>query len=190
MNPCFAIIDPNTLSALALKEILWELFPDIEIISYGSMAAFSADCNHYFVHYFVSDQILLEHADEFEQLKKQTIIISLGRGQIFTDTSYKVIDISLPEKELIASILQLHQSGHPENSRCIQEDLLSSREKDVLALMVKGLINKEIADQLNISVTTVIFHRNNICDKLGTRSLGKLTIYAVLSNIIKLNDIQ
>ena len=31
----------------------------------------------------------------------------------------------------------------------------------------KGLINKEIADKLNISLTTVITHRKNITEKLG-----------------------
>ena len=66
---------------------------------------------------------------------------------------------------------------------------LSPREKDVLSLMVKGLINKEIARELNISLTTVIFHRNNICEKLQTRSLGKLTIFAVFSGIVDLNEI-
>ena len=66
---------------------------------------------------------------------------------------------------------------------------LSPREKDVLALMVKGFINKEIAEKLGISLTTVIFHRNNICDKLHTRSLGKLTIFAVFSGIVELNEI-
>ena len=66
---------------------------------------------------------------------------------------------------------------------------LSPREKEVLSLMVKGHINKEIAQQLNISLTTVIFHRNNICEKLQTRSLGKLTIFAVFSGIVDLNEI-
>ena len=58
-----------------------------------------------------------------------------------------------------------------------------------LRLMVKGMINKEMAETLGISATTVIFHRNNICDKLGTRSIGKLTIFAVLSGIIDINEI-
>ena len=46
-----------------------------------------------------------------------------------------------------------------------------------------------IAKELNISQTTVIFHRNNLCDKLGTRSIGKLTIYAVLSGIVSIKEI-
>ena len=55
--------------------------------------------------------------------------------------------------------------------------------------MIKGLINKEIAQELQISTATVIFHRNNICEKLQTRSIGKLTIFAVLSGIIDINEI-
>jgi DNA-binding CsgD family transcriptional regulator len=52
-----------------------------------------------------------------------------------------------------------------------------------------GRINKEIADELNISLSTVIFHRNNICEKLGTRSIGRLTIHAVLNNIVLMSEI-
>ena len=56
-------------------------------------------------------------------------------------------------------------------------------------LLIQGKINKEIADRLDISVTTVIFHRNNICQKLGTRSLGRLTIYAVLAGLVDIDRI-
>ena len=66
---------------------------------------------------------------------------------------------------------------------------LSPREQEVLALMVKGLINKEIAEKLGVSLPTVIFHRNNISDKLQTRSIGRLTIYAVLNGIVAISDI-
>ena len=66
---------------------------------------------------------------------------------------------------------------------------LSQREKDVLRLIVKGRLNKEVADELNISLATAIFHRNNICDKLQTRSVGKLTVMAVLSGLVDINEI-
>ena len=69
------------------------------------------------------------------------------------------------------------------------ENELSQREKEVLALIVKGHTNKEISNKLDISITTVIFHRNNICTKLQTRSVGKLTIHAVLSGIVEINEI-
>ncbi|HNZ72514.1 MAG TPA: LuxR C-terminal-related transcriptional regulator, partial [Prolixibacteraceae bacterium] len=54
---------------------------------------------------------------------------------------------------------------------------------------VRGYINKEIADKLNISKTTVISHRNNIAEKLGDRSIGRLTIYAVLNGIVDLHEL-
>jgi DNA-binding CsgD family transcriptional regulator len=66
---------------------------------------------------------------------------------------------------------------------------LSAREKEVLIMIVKGHTNKEMASKLSISLTTVIFHRNNICEKLGTRSIGRMTIYAVLSGLVEINDI-
>ena len=43
MNPCIAIIDSNTLAVMGLKEILWELFPDTEILCYGNMDSFFRD---------------------------------------------------------------------------------------------------------------------------------------------------
>lgn len=192
MTPCLAIIDSNTLSSIALKEILEEMFPGVEVLSFQSIEAFFADCNHHFVHFFVSSQMLFANAGEFDMLKKETIVLSEGPCPAVEGSGFKVIDVSLPEKELVSSILRLHETGHPGGRHPSSDPVserLSAREKDVLALMVKGHINKEIADMLDISVTTVIFHRNNICEKLGTRSLARLTIYAVISNLVSIADI-
>ncbi len=61
---------------------------------------------------------------------------------------------------------------------------LTKRETAVLVLVAKGLMNKEIADQLNVSVHTVITHRKNIMHKTGIKSVAGLTIYAMLHNLI------
>ena len=192
MNPCIAIIDPATLSRIALGDILREIFPTVEVLSFPSMADFSADCDRHFVHYFVSQDIVMANVGEFEMLKTETIILCRGGGESFVEAGFKVMDVCLPEKELIAKILHLHRTDSPETSEDSaykRTEQLSPREKQVLALMVKGLYNKEIADALGISVTTAIFHRNHICEKLGTRSVGKLTVLAVLSHIVDLDDI-
>jgi len=57
-------------------------------------------------------------------------------------------------------------------------EILSPREKEVLQLVAQGLINKEIADHLNIALTTVITHRKNIIGKLGIKTIPGLTVYA------------
>ena len=69
------------------------------------------------------------------------------------------------------------------------ESLLSPRETEVTVLLAKGRINKEIADQLNISLTTVITHRKNIMEKLGARSLVDIIIYAVVNGLVDVGEL-
>ena len=66
---------------------------------------------------------------------------------------------------------------------------LSDREKDVLIEVVRGLSNKEIADTLCISIHTVISHRKNISRKLNIHSPAGLTIYAIVNNLVDINNI-
>ncbi|MCM1519518.1 MAG: LuxR C-terminal-related transcriptional regulator [Lachnoclostridium sp.] len=67
---------------------------------------------------------------------------------------------------------------------------LSPREKEVIIGVVKGLSNKEIADKLNVSVNTVMTHRRNIASKLQIHSPAGLTIYAIVSGLINLDEIK
>jgi RNA polymerase sigma factor (sigma-70 family) len=58
-------------------------------------------------------------------------------------------------------------------------DLLTSREREVLQLLAEGLSNREIAEQLNISVKTVETHRSNMMNKLDVDSKTELVKYAL-----------
>jgi len=57
-------------------------------------------------------------------------------------------------------------------------DLLTPREIDVLKLIVQGYTNRQIGEELCISIRTVEGHRANLSDKLGTRSRVELVRYA------------
>ncbi len=61
---------------------------------------------------------------------------------------------------------------------------LSAREKEILVSVAKGKLNKEIADEFNISVYTVMTHRKNITRKTGIKTVAGLTVYAMLNNLI------
>ncbi len=107
---------------------------------------------------------------------------------------FRTVDLRRPERDLLKTFLAIHNAAHAAHGmrpRAEKEyaELLSPREKDVLALTVKGYINKEIADRLNISSATVVFHRRNICEKIGSRSIGRLTIYAVMNGIVDLREL-
>jgi FixJ family two-component response regulator len=51
---------------------------------------------------------------------------------------------------------------------------LTPREREVMALMVAGLLNKQIAGELGASETTVKIHRHNVMEKMGAGSLADL----------------
>lgn len=69
------------------------------------------------------------------------------------------------------------------------QDTLSKRERDIVACIAHGLANKEIADELCLSVHTVTTHRRNICAKLGIHSSAGLTVYAILHHLVELDDV-
>jgi DNA-binding CsgD family transcriptional regulator len=195
MDPCFAIIDRNTLSYMALKHVLQDMFNHVEVLAYNTVDEFIRDSNRHFVHFFVSSDILFLNADEFEMLKHQTTVLSTGPASNIEKAGYRLLDISLPEERIYDQLKHLQNTGRYESRNVTGNDggnllqRLSQREKDVLRLIVKGKLNKEVADELNISLATAIFHRNNICDKLQTRSVGKLTVMAVLAGLADINEI-
>lgn len=55
--------------------------------------------------------------------------------------------------------------------------------------IVKGLSNKEIAANMNVSVNTVMTHRRNIASKLKIHSPAGLTIFAIATGLVKMEDI-
>jgi two-component system response regulator NreC len=67
-----------------------------------------------------------------------------------------------------------------------QKDL-SNREMEVFKLFAEGQSNREIAEQLFISVRTVETHKNNIMKKVNTKTTVDLVKFAIKNNIIELD---
>lgn len=63
---------------------------------------------------------------------------------------------------------------------------LTTRELEILQLIVQGKSNKEIAQQLNLSVNTVSVHRANIMDALGIHKTAELVVYAIRNGLVNL----
>lgn len=99
-----------------------------------------------------------------------------------------------PPEELLDSIRTVHQGQaalHPTIAhRLIQEvkspselhsslDPLTPREMDVLRCLARGLSNREIADELTVSVRTVTTHMRNILDKLHVSNRTQAALYAL-----------
>lgn len=62
---------------------------------------------------------------------------------------------------------------------------MTEREREILALMVEGLSNNEIADRLIVSQSTVKFHVSNVLSKLGVASRTEAVALAVKHKLVK-----
>lgn len=100
-------------------------------------------------------------------------------------------DVIGPYDEPVNIIKKMRAALEPrQDSPKSEGEELSQREKEILVCVAKGMLNKEIADQFNISIYTVITHRKNITRKTGIKTVAGLTVYALLNNMIDLNSFE
>lgn len=193
MTSEIAIIERNTLTALGLQTILEELIPQAVIRVFHSFEELIDDTPDMYAHYFVSTAIYFEHTAFFLERRPKSIVLSAGESQI--PIGVPVLNTFLPQEKLIKAFMNMrdrgHEMTHHRTKPQLQSDTptLSAREIEVLVLVTKGYINKEIADKLNIGLTTVISHRKNITEKLGIKSVSGLAIYAVMNGYIDADSI-
>ena len=188
-----AIADPNTLSAIGLQQIVSEMIPSVEIKTFETFEELQAADNGQFAHYFIASRIYFEHTAFFRNNVHRSIVLVNGDMHI---QGVDTLNVCQSEKLLVKSLMSLHSQGHASVSQhrgyeTHQKNgtLLSPREMEVTILLAKGLINKEIADYLNISTTTVITHRKNIMEKLHARSLVDIIIYAVVNGLVDVGEL-
>ncbi len=202
--PQIAVVVPNTLAALGMADILHRLMPGAEVTLFnGAEELAGSEHSDDFFHYFVSASEVLLTAQFFLARQQKTIVLVHGNDAGQLPKGFHTLNVYQDEKQLIRSIVQLAQRSHhahgdaPEavrqaehhNAASQDEPQLTPRERDVLRGVVEGLINKEIATRLGVSLTTVITHRKNLTDKLGTKSVAALTIYAVTHGIARSEDL-
>jgi DNA-binding NarL/FixJ family response regulator len=94
-------------------------------------------------------------------------------------------------QELVAAIRTVHGGGallHPKvASRLLEElsaDPLTPREREVLGLIGRGMANKVIARELELSEKTVKAHVSNILAKLGVTDRTQAALYAVRAGLV------
>jgi len=129
-----------------------------------------------------------------QQIKKETKDTSLkfiALQSTITDNSVlkdydEVISIYDSADQIKDKLSKLIENPEPQK----RQETLSNREKEVIACIVKGMTNKQIADQLCLSTHTVMTHRRNISSKLQIHSPAGLTIYAIVNKLVELDDLS
>ena len=109
-------------------------------------------------------------------------LIHAALGELFTlETDLRKHTV-IEDRILIPAVTRLENLSEGESAT--PGDKLSAREIEILSGVAQGLLNKEIASKLNISIHTVITHRKNIARKTGIKTIAGLTAYAILNNLI------
>lgn len=170
----FSIIGNFTTAEKAMEEIP-QLKPDIVISDINLPIKSGIDAMKFIKNLFSQIQFIMftiyEDSDQvFDALK------SGASGYILKNTT--------PSK-IIEAIIELSEGGSPMSPSIARkvintfnsnlsskkvEDLLTHREFEVIELLSKGFLYKEIADQLSISISTVKRHINHIYEKLQVQN--------------------
>ncbi len=166
--------------------------PDVVVMDVGMPVLNGIEATKTIVteHPTVAVVILSMHADESYVMRA---LKAGARGYLLKDSA---------PADLLGAIQAVSQNKSffsPKVSRILAEDyvrilkqkggvdsydLLTTREREILQLIVEGNANKEVATSLNISPYTVETHRKHILEKLNLHNPAELILYAVRKGII------
>ncbi len=134
----------------------------------------------------MSGLTLQQHLNENESLAPPIIIIT-GHGDVQMAVravkagASEFLEKPFNEQQLLDSIhiaieQDAEQRGKASKLAEVQSrvDTLTDREKEVMELIVTGMLNKNIAYELNISQSTVEAHRSKVMEKMKARTLSDL----------------
>lgn len=109
-----------------------------------------------------------------------------ARGYILKNA----VDLELPaavRRVVAGEIVLSPQLSRSDTLKGERNAGLTVRELQILQLIVNGKSNKEIAEQLDLSVNTVGVHRANIMDALGIHKTADLVVYAIRNGLVNIS---
>lgn len=133
---------------------------------------------------FISKPELLEKTVLLQSSHKEKLTTGLPQheGQITIHP--------MEDKETIVSKIRNLLDHRKQNDPVNHSMDLSPRETTIVRLVSMGLTNRLIAEKLFLSTHTVMTHRKNINAKLGIKSVSGLTVYAIVNNIITIEEVS
>lgn len=139
--------------------------------------------------------ILIKHVSgDFNQNLCYAVIFSIGslESDLIIHNRLRNSILKPKLKQLNSSDIGLlqHSISNENNHVIPKKNLLTRRETEILKLIVRGNINKHIAEKLNISLNTVLTHRKNILSKTGIKTTSGLTLYSISNGLLSPDEIK
>jgi FixJ family two-component response regulator len=170
----------------------------LEVVLYPSGEAFLGAFDSSFCGCLVLDVRMpgMNGLDLYSQLQARAstlpVIFITGHGDVpMAVSALKKGAVDFIEKpfndqdmlRLIESCMKQDRAAAAErahNASAVQRlENLTPREREVLGLVVAGKLNKQIADELDISIKTVEVHRSRVMEKMGANSVAELVQLAL-----------
>lgn len=188
------IAEPSIIIRSGLSSVLKRIPAlNIDVAEIGNLSSLSTQLRRYRPDILIVNPMLfgafslsqIKSDADVPQLKVVALLMALANNDILKqyDECFSVND----SPEVIRE--KLNRLVNSEEKRVNRQEL-SSREKEIIGCVVKGLTNKQIADLLCLSTHTIMTHRRNIANKLQIHSPAGLTIYAIVNKIVEINDIK
>jgi DNA-binding NarL/FixJ family response regulator len=114
-------------------------------------------------------------------------------GHLLELGAHSYLNKDCEPQEVVKAIYEVHERGfyfNAETKKALTQHhsitpdlqnpaLLTEREKEIVIAICHEMTNKEISERLNISIKTIESHRANIAQKIGTKSVAGIILYAV-----------
>ncbi|MFA8436253.1 MAG: response regulator transcription factor [Marinifilaceae bacterium] len=191
----FIIADPSFLIRKGLKLLIQKLENTETIHEIESKDQLTQIMNHEKPDILIVNPTLLDHSqncprDSFKNSDLKVILLSSSQNECTPFIADGVIQYMDPQNKILDLLKEI--KSNIDTREPLEKDTngLSSREKNILQHIAQGLTNKEIADKLFISIHTVVTHRKHITRKLGIKSVSGLTVYAILNNLVSMDEIK
>ncbi len=184
------IIESSEVIQKGLTAILNKSLSEIKIVSFSAINELYLYNPKKDISLIIINCALIENdPDPFDMAFQQIPFIGLVTNNFFREQTnlFKDFIYLTDSAEKITDIIKRQLYKQP--AKKMKPDVkLTSRELEVLELLIKGYSNKQISSELYISIHTVVTHRQNITTKLGIKSIAGLTIYGVINNIVDVED--
>jgi len=174
-------------AAAAAEDLVAETAPDIALIDIGLPDASGLDLARRLLDRGTGLRVIILTMHEDEEYVRQAVEVGV-HGYVLKDmapdtllealTSVAGGDVYYPP-----AISQIALRAVANRQRRDRPGL-AARERQVLVLLAQGFINKEIADQLSLSVRTVETYRERLMKKLDIRTVAGLTRYAIAQGLV------
>jgi DNA-binding NarL/FixJ family response regulator len=128
----------------------------------------------------------------FEALKAGAagyVLKDISQPELITSVQGVLHGESMLNKELVMRLLQRLATETPQQEEVLP-DRLSQREREVLQLLTQGQTNREIAQNLIVSVSTVKIHVEHILAKLGVSDRTQAAVRAIELDLLNTPSIE